>query len=305
VTPRAAGPRELALLALLSMIWGGSFMLIKLALVTVPPATIAAGRLAIAAGSLLIVARLTGIRLPRTLREWAPFFVLGILSSALPFALIGWGEQRIDSALAAILTGVMPLATAALAHLFTADDRFTRAKAAGLASGFAGLVVLVGGDALAGLGAHLAGQLAVVGAALCYAGNAVYARRLSAAWPPLATTTAAMIAAFAVILPASLLIDAPWRLAPDATAAWAILVLGVGATAGGSLIFYELVRTAGATTTALVNYLVPLAGVIWGAAVLGERPSVRAFIALGLILLGVALNNRRPKRSNVGSDGDR
>ncbi len=300
----AAGPREFVLLALLSAIWGGSFMLIKLALGTVPPTTIAAGRLAVAALALSIIARLAGVRLPRGPRDWAPFFVLGFLSSALPFVLIGWGERRIDSALAAILTGVMPLATATLAHLFTADERFTRAKAVGLASGFAGLVVLVGGDALAGLGQQIAGQLAVVGAALCYAGNTVYARRLGPR-PPLATATASMIAAVVMILPASLVIDAPWRLAPDATALWAIAALGLAATAGGMLIFYELVRTAGATTTALVNYLVPLAGVGWGAAVLGERPSIRAFVALGLILLGVALNNRRSKRTKAAArDGE-
>ncbi len=293
-------PRAFLLLMLLAAIWGGSYMLIKLALGTVPPTTIAAARIAIAVPALAGAARIAGVRLPRDLAGWAPYLALGLLSSALPFALIGWGERRIDSALAAILTGVMPLATAALAHVFTDDDRLTVAKATGVALGFAGLIVLVGGDALAGLGDQLAGQLAVVAAALCYAGNAVYARRLGPR-PPVATATATMVAALVVILPASLIIDRPWRLAPDATALWAIAALGLGATAGGMLIFYALVRSAGATTTALVNYLVPLSGIAWGAAVLGERPPLRAFAALGLILAGVALANRRAKKPDVSS----
>lgn len=293
-----AGLRAFALLALLSAIWGGSYMLIKLALGTVPPATIAAARIAIAVVVLAGAARIAGARLPRGVAGWAPYLALGLLSSALPFALIGWGERRIDSGLAAILTGVMPLATAALAHVFTDDDRLTAAKAAGLALGFAGLVVLVGGDALAGLGDQLAGQLAVIAAALCYAGNTVYARRLGPR-PPVATAAATMIAALVLILPASLIIDRPWRLAPDATALWAIVALGVGATAGGMFLFYALVRSAGATTTALVNYLVPLTGLAWGAAVLGERPPLRALAALGLILAGVALTNRRAKTPDL------
>lgn len=294
-----ASPRDLALLLLLSAIWGGSYTLIKLALPTVPPVTITAGRMVVAAALMLIVLGLRGERLPARLRNWAPFVVTGLIGNALPFTLINWGETRIDAGLAAILTGVMPLGTVLLAHIFTADERFTAWKGAGLAAGFAGLVVLVGGDALEGLGGPVLAQLAVIGAAMCYATSTVYARCLRGV-PPTVTATATLVTASVAMVPASIVVDAPWTLRPDAIAVAAIVLLGLGATAGGMLIFFVLVNSAGATVTALVNYLVPLMGVMWGWLVLAETPSWQALVALALIFLGIAAINRPPRGVRTG-----
>ncbi len=293
-------PRDLALLLLLAAIWGSSYTLIKLALPTVPPVTVTAGRMIVAAAVMLVVIRLRGERLPSRLRDWAPYLVTGIIGNALPFTLINWGETRIDAGLAAILTGVMPLGTMLLAHVFISDERFTLRKGAGVAAGFAGLVVLVGADALAGLGAQVLAQLAVVGAALCYSASTVYARGLSRLSPTV-MTAATMLTASAASVPVALVAEAPWRLEPGATAIAAIIVLGVGATAAGMLIFFVLVRSAGATLTALVNYLVPVMGVAWGWLVLAETPSLRALAALALILSGIAAINRRPRAARPPS----
>lgn len=287
-----AGPRDLALLLLLAALWGGSYMLIKLALPTVPPVSIAAARVVLGAAVLWAVMRLQGKALPRGLAAWRPFIFLALVSNVIPWTLIAWGELRIDSALAAILTGIVPLATVVLAHGFTRDEKLTPAKLLGVALGIAGLGVLVGADALAGLGADVAAQLAVAAAALCYAVSTVYARRLVDV-PPVVTSAATLIAATVFMAPASLMVDAPWTLAPDATALLALAVLGIPATAGGMLIFFTLIRNAGATVASLVNYMIPLMGVFWGWLVLDEGLTLQAGLALALILAGVAAINRR------------
>ncbi len=291
--PSQGRARDFVLLFTLASIWGGSYMLIKVALDTVPPVTVAAGRILLAALVLAVVVRLRGERLPVGARAWAPFAPIAIFGNVLPFSLISWGELRIDSGLAAILTGFMPLATVLLAHGFIRDERYTAAKGWGLAAGIVGLIVLVGPGVLAGIGADVVAQLAVVGAALCYAVTTVYTRRLRLQ-SPLETATASSIIGAAMIVPAAIVLETPWTLAPSAAALGAIAVLGVVGTAAASLLVFHLIATTGATFTAQINYLIPLMGVAWGAAVLGERPSAGAFVALALILSGVGLTSRRP-----------
>ena len=285
--------RDFAWLFALASIWGGSYMLFKVAIGTVPPVTVAAARILLAALVLAVVVRMRGERLPAGARAWAPFVVLAFFGSALPFSLINWGELRIDSGLAAILTGFMPLGTVLLAHVYIRDERFTATKGWGLAVGLVGLIVLVGPDALAGFGSDVVAQLAVVAAALCYAVATVFARRLRPR-PPTETATASLIVSAAMIVPIALVIETPWTLAPSAVALGAIAVLGVVGTAAASLILFHLTATTGATFTAQINYLIPVMGVAWGAAVLGERPSAGAFVALALILSGIGLISRRP-----------
>lgn len=291
LSPRAV---NIALLFALSSIWGSSYMLIKIGLDTVPPVTVAAARIALGAATLLVVARMRGLRLPRGVRAWTPFAVMAVVGNALPFSLIAWGETRIPSGLTAILLGVVPVSTMVLAHICTTDERFTANKLAGLAAGFAGLAVLVGPDMLDGLGGTLAGKLAVVGAALCYATSIVYARRLRNV-PVVVSGAASLTVATVIIVPLSLIVEAPWQASPSAASLAALVLLGVVGTALATLIFFRLVAGAGATFTSLINYLIPLFGVLWGAAVLAERLPTTAFAGLALILSAIALVNRRPK----------
>jgi drug/metabolite transporter (DMT)-like permease len=294
LSPRAV---NIALLLALSSIWGSSYMLIKIGLDTVPPVTVAAARIALGAATLLVVVQIRGLRLPRGVRAWTPFAVMAMVGNVLPFSLIAWGETHIHSGLTAILLGVVPVSTMVLAHIFTTDERFTANKLAGLAAGFAGLIVLVGPDALAGLGGSLAGKLAVVGAALCYATSIVYARRLRHV-PVVVSGAASLAIATVIIVPVSLIAESPWQAAPSAASVAALVLLGVVGTALATLIFFRLVACTGATFTSLINYLIPLFGVLWGAAVLAERLPATALAGLALILSGIALVNRRPTPEN-------
>lgn len=287
--PRRA---NVALLLSLALIWGSSYMLIKLGLESLPPLTIAAARITLAAMVVVAIMRWRGGRLPVGLAQWKPFFVMAMLSNVLPFILIAWGETRIDSGLTGILLGCMPLATLVLAHLFTLDERLTTAKLSGLVLGASGLAVLVGADALSGVGGHLLGELAVIGAALCYASATVYAHRAIRARPSV-SAAATLLVASAIILPFSLVLDTPWRLAPSASSLIAVFLLGVVGTGIATMIYFRLIAGAGATFTSMINYLIPPISVVWGVVLLAETPTLRMAGALVLIIAGVGLINRK------------
>ncbi|MGH6925245.1 MAG: DMT family transporter [Propylenella sp.] len=284
-------PRALdyALLIALAAIWGGSFMLIKLAIVSVPPVTMTAARVAIGGLFFVAVLLLTGRRLPSDPRVWGWAALAGIFGFALPFSLIAWGEERIDSGLAAILMAGMPLMTLLLARFVSGKEPLTAAKLVGVGFGVAGLVILIGPQKLAALGDDAVRQIAVVAASFCYAVNAIVTKRI-ARQDPYAVSAAIMITSAALLLPASIAHDAPWTLAPTGTAWFALLMLGVFPTALASLAMLALLRRQGAGFFAQINFLVPLFGVFWGFAVLSERPPASALTALAVILAGIAIS---------------
>lgn len=292
---RQARTPDFILLVVLGAIWGSSFLFIKLAVATIPPLTLVAGRLVLAALVLWLVMRLRGLVLSRQAGLWARFVTIAAIGNVMPFTLISWGEQRIDSGLAAILMSTMPLATAVLAHAFTQDERLTRWRASGVACGFAGVVVLVGPDALASLGGEVTGQLAVVLAACGYAAASIVARGLHGL-PAVVTGTAVLLVAAAIAVPASLAFERPWTVAPSAISLAAVAALALLCTAAAYMILFRLVTTVGATFLAMNNYLVPLFGVLWGATILSERVSPTALAALALVLAGIALTQVRGTR---------
>lgn len=292
---RAAGPVDLGLLVLLGAIWGSSFLFIKLAVPTIPPLTIVAGRVGLGALLLLAAMRLRGLRLPREPAVWRRLAAIAVVGNVLPFALISWGEGRIDSALAAILMSTVPLATVLLAHLLTRDERLSPGKVAGVAIGLAGVALLIGPGALGGLGERLWGQLAVVLAACGYAMSGIVARGLSGL-SATATGAGVLSVAAAIAVPASLLVDRPWTLEPAPLGLAAVTVLGAVCTAGAYMILFRLATTIGATFLSLNNYLIPAFGVLWGALFLGEAVPPRALGALLLILGGIALTQLTQRR---------
>jgi drug/metabolite transporter (DMT)-like permease len=278
---------DYAALLLLGATWGGSFMLIKLAVATIPPLTVAAARIVIGAVVIGLVAAAQGQRLGALRGAWLPVLAMGSLGTVLPFALIGWGETRIDSALAAILMSAVPFATVVLAHFFVHDEPLSLAKMIGIALGFAGVVVLIGPDALTQVGGVALAQLAVLLATLCYAANGIVARRLRTI--PSESVAAGMLIAAAICgVPLSLVFDRPWTLAPSWPSIAALVALGVLGTGVGYILFFRIIARAGAGFASLNNYLVPLFGVLWGAVVLNERLEPRALVALLLILAGIA-----------------
>ena len=283
-----------ALLFALTAMWGTAFMFIKLGVATVPPATLVASRLVIGAALLYAVMRLRGLALPPPGRGWLPFAVLAMVGNSVPFYLISWGQQFIDSALAGILIAIMPLATLLLAHFFVAGERSSAKRAFGFMTGFAGVLVLMGPAALAGFGgslANIAAQAAVLAGALCYATNTIIARRMVAA-DFLVASTGVMIVASIVMVPFALVVDRNWVYASSTGSIAAIVWLGVGPTAYATLLYFRLIAAAGPTFMSLVNYLSPLVAVLAGVLLLGEQPGATALAGLALILVGVALSRR-------------
>lgn len=287
--------RHLLLLILLAALWSSSFAAIKIGVGTIPPLTLAAGRIAVAAAVLYALIAVRGQRLPRSARLWALFFLIGVTGNALPFTLIAWGEERIDSGLAAILMAVMPPATVLLTHVFTRDERLTAPKLIGVAMGFAGVVLLIGPEVLRGLGGQAGRQLAVAGGAVCYAVTFTIARFVPPS-PPAVRSAAVMICASVQIIPLALLVDQPWALSPSPGSMAALVYLGLLPTALATIIFFQLISARGATFVALNNYMIPVLGVIWGAAFLGERISLQALGALALILIGIGVTSLRRRR---------
>jgi drug/metabolite transporter (DMT)-like permease len=293
-SPPEAGWRQLALLVLLACIWSSSFMFIKIGVATIPPVTMAAARLTLAAVLLVVIARFQGYRFPFALRAWGLFTFVGVMGNAVPFTLIAWGELEVDSGLAAILMGVMPVATAVLAHAFVRDERLTRRRAAGVLLGFSGIVLLVGASALYGLGAQVAAQLAVVIGALCYAVTTVFVRRF-ANLPDVLMAAGAMTTGSLAMLPLAFIFESPLAVTPSLSSVASVAVLGIVSTGVAALIYFYLIRTVGAAIFSQVNFLTPAIGVAFGMIFLGELPGGDAWSALALIVTGVWLVTRRSR----------
>lgn len=282
------------LLALVAM-WGSAFMFIKIALATFAPATLVAIRLVLGAAILYSIMRARGLALPPPGRRWLPLIALAILGNCVPFFLIAWGQQTIDSALAGILIAVMPLTTLVLAHFFVAGEHVTRHRALGFVVGFAGIVVLMGPAALSGLGGEALAQAAVLGGAVCYAANSVLARR-AVAGDFLVASTAVLVVASVLMVPVALIVDRPWTAAPGAGPIAALVWLGVGPTALATLLYFRLIAAAGPTFMAIVNYLSPIVALLAGMLLLNEQPGPTAIGGLLLILLGIAVSRGQPAR---------
>lgn len=293
-------PRNFVILLCLGLIWGASFLFIKVAVVTIPPFTVAFGRTAPAALVLYLVLRFRGLRMPGFGPLWGSFLLMGLFNGALPYTLITWAEIHLDSGLAAIINALMPLFTVLLAHFFTRDERLNLMKIGGIFLGFLGVVALFGPAVLKGFGTHVLSQLAVMTAALCYAISIIYGRRLRQI-TPLVSATGQLICAAFLSLPMSLIMDAPWELSPTFLSLGALACLALLGTALAYIVYYYLLARIGSTNLSLVTYLLPITGVFWGALLLGERLPWSAFLALGLILAGIAgVNGRLPSFSLKG-----
>lgn len=282
----AAGIVDYALLASLGLMWGGSFMLIKVAILDVPPATMTVARLLVASAILFAVAVAYRERITFRIKTIGLILLVGLFGNALPFTLIAWGEQTVDASLASILMGIMPISTLFLAHFLTSDEILTSHKIIGGCIGLVGLVVLVGPAVLLRLGEDGIRQLAILAAAISYSINAILTksllnlpRRSAAAW--------LLFAGAVMTMPLALLFDNPTALQPDMESTLAVLLLGIFPTAIATLVMFQVLQRQGAAFFGQVNLIVPAFGVAWAAILLGERPELRAYLALAFILLGI------------------
>jgi drug/metabolite transporter (DMT)-like permease len=295
---RAMTPREWALLVALSVLWGGSFFFIAVAVRELPPVTLVLARVALAAIALHLVVRATGHRLPTAAASWRRFAAMGLLNNVLPFTLIVWAQTRIPGGLASILNATTPLWGVLLAHFLAGDERLTPARLAGVLAGLAGVAALVGPGALAGGldASHLAAEAAVLLAALLYALSGVYARRFRGLPAPV-TAAGQLTAAALMLLPLALLVDRPWTLPAPGAATWAaVAALALLSTALAYVLFFRILATAGATNLLLVTLLIPVSALLLGAAFLGEAVEGRHLLGMALIGLGLAAIDGRPLR---------
>ena len=281
---------EWSLLGGLSVLWGGTFFFVAVAVTGLPPLTIVLLRVTIAALVLALALRIVGYRLPREPRIWAALLGMSLLNNVIPFSLFAYGQTRIPGALAAILNATTPLFAVIVAHIATADEKLTANRAAGVCFGFAGVAVMIGPEALGGLGNDLAAQLACLAGALSYAISGVQGRRIQALGiPPMVTATGQVIVSTMIMAPIVALVDRPWGLPNPGLPVWlSVLALALLSTALAYVLFFRILATAGATNLLLVTFLIPVSAILLGVLLLGERLELRQVTGMALIACGLA-----------------
>lgn len=282
----------------LALAWGSSFLFIKIGVTYVGPFTLVAGRFLIALVAIALLSWKQRVKLPGSLGRWLRILFLGLINLALPITLISWGEQTIDSSLAAVLNSIVPILTVALAHPLLADERLTRKKLLGVVLGFAGVVILVGLPTVDGnAGSPFAGSLAVAVASLSYALASIYVRRFLRDVPHTQLVLVSLVSALLTMTIMMLAVEGlPNRLHPRALLA--MVWLGLVGTAFAYQLFYRLIAWWGAGRATTVTYTFPVVGVLLGIVFLGEALTVQLVVGGGLILAGVVQASRgRDRRS--------
>ena len=310
VEKKTPGLSDWAKLIALVILWGSSFMFTRVAVEEITPQWVVTGRLTIAAIILCTLLVASRLALPRDPRIWLFFIAMSILGNALPFFLISTGQQYIDSGLAGIMMAVMPLTTLVMCHFFVEGEQINRNSLIGFILGFLGILVLTGPNALTQLGGdatEVFAQLMVLGGALCYATNTIVARRMPPQ-SPYVNTAVVMVFASTIMLPFAL--STP--VAVDGTvfsevledlptnALIAVAVLGLFSTATATVVYYSLIQSAGPTFLSQINYLIPLWALLMGVLFLNERPEWNAYVALVLILIGIALSQKKSSNDQSG-----
>jgi drug/metabolite transporter (DMT)-like permease len=288
-----------AILLILSVLWGGSFFFIGIAIHSLPPLTLVLLRVSFASAFLWIWRLIRREPMGLSPRLALALTILAVLNNALPFMLFAWAQRTIPSGLASILNATTPIWGVIVAHLFTHDERMTRNKIAGVLLGFAGVAVMIGADLLGQIGTNVLAQLACLGSTLSYALAGVYGRRFRGLGvTPVGVATGSLTAAALVLLPLVLLFEPPWRTPPPTHEAWAALIgLAFLCTAVAYILYFKLLASAGATNSLLVTFLIPVTAILLGTFVLGEQLAPRHFAGMLLIACGLAaIDGRLLKR---------
>ena len=278
---------ELPLLLVLAALWGASYTFIRIGVATIPPFTLIAGRTAIAGLLLLAIMRARGVRMPNDLATWKRFLFQACMNSVVPWTMVAWGERTLDAGLATILNSTAPIFTFFLTVLVTRHEAVTSRKLIGVVAGMIGICLIVGVQALAGLGEQLVAQIVTLLAALCYAGAAIFGRGFKDL-DPMVPAAGSLISGAAILIPLSLAVEHPWTLTPSVESMLALLGLAVFSTAFALAIYFRLIQTLGSVGATAQAYLRVPIGVGLGVLVLGERPSATVWIGLACVVIGVA-----------------
>ena len=290
-------------LAGLSVLWGGSFFFVEIALTELPTVTIVALRVSVAALALLAYLLLTGVRLPRTPGLWGAFAFMALLNNALPFLCLVWAQGSLTAGLASILNATTPLFGLVVAHFLTRDEPLSGARATGVAVGCVGVAVLVGPAAFgAGDDLALLAMGACIAAALSYAFASVFGRRFAATGLDPVTVAARQLCASSLMLwPLAVVVDAPWTLSlPSPGTMAAVATLAIASTAAAYVIYFRLLAAVGAGNLLFVTQLVPVSAILLGVVVLGDALVAREIGAMLLIAGGLALTDPRVRALLLG-----
>lgn len=291
------GGREWAMLVALSVLWGGSFFFIGVAVADLPPLTIVTLRVSIAAVLLWTTAVVMGLRPPKGVNIWAAFFGMGLLNNVIPFSLIVWGQTQIASGLASILNAATPIFTVVVAGLFLPDESITPRKALGVTVGFVGVVLMIGLPAINGIG--VLAHSAVIAATLSYAFAGVFGRRFKTMGVnPLVSAAGQVTASSLLLAPAALAVDGPIHLADlQITVLGSVLGLGFFSTAIAYVLYFKVLESAGATNLLLVTLLVPVSAILLGSLFLNEELRAVHYLGMAVIAAGLSIIDGRLWRS--------
>jgi len=281
------------LLLALATVWGGSFFFAKIALKEVPPLTIVLHRVFWAVPVLFLVVRWQGIEIPRSIKAWICYLVMGALNNAIPFSLIFWGQTAIGSGLASILNGTTAVFGAVVAGILLVDEPLTVRKIIGAIFGVFGVAVIMGLDALTNFDPRDLAQLAVLGAALSYAVAGVWGKRFLSSYPPVMNALGMLVGSTVLMIPTAFLIEGMPTLALS-TGIWtSLLALSLLSTAVAYLLYFRILVRAGSANLMLVTLLIPPIAVGLGITFLGEKLGYEAWLGFVLIAVGLAVTDGR------------
>ncbi len=281
---------EWAMIITLSILWGGSFFFVGIAVEDLPTLTIVVTRVGLAAIILILLMRARGIPFPNNKSVWGAFLVMGFLNNAVPFLLIVWGQSHIASGVASILNATTPLFAVIIAHALTTDEKLTPSRFFGVVIGIIGVAGMIGGEAVTALGTDVIAQVAILGAAISYSFAGIFGRRF---WmlgvSPIATATGQVTASSLMLLPVMLMIDQPWNLPmPGIDSILSLIALAGMSTALAYVLYFKILETAGATNLMLVTFLVPISAILLGIGFLNEALEARHLFGMALIGAGLA-----------------
>jgi drug/metabolite transporter (DMT)-like permease len=301
-TARTDTTTELALLLVLATLWGASYTFIKIGVATIPPLTFIAARTLIAGAILVAIIRWRGLSLPKDAATWRRFLFQACLNSAIPFTLIAWAERSVDAGLATILNSTTPIFAFLMTAAITRHEPVTARKLLGVVAGIAGISLIIGTQALGGLGHELWAELAIVVATISYAGAAIFGRGFRGL-DPMMPAAGSLLSGAAILIPLSLVVDQPWTVAPSAASIAALLGLSVFSTALAFVIYFRLIHTLGTVGTTAQAYLRVPIGVSIGILFLGETLASTAWVGLVCVIAGVAAMTIPRRKPAVAAGG--
>jgi drug/metabolite transporter (DMT)-like permease len=291
---KAPTPVEFAFLLLLGILWGIPYALTKISLETIPPVTLTAARVSLAAVTLWIISAVLGRGFPLRPDRVARLFIQSCVTCVVPYTFIALGQQSVSSGLTAILNSTTPLFVYLISLTWTHHETMSFQRLSGLLVGLTGVVLIAGASALLGLGGESTGQAAIMLATLSSAVGVIHGRRFSD-MPPEVVAAGMLTCAALVLVPACLLLEAPYHTVPSLRSVAALVANAVGATAFGFVLYFRLIRTIGSMGTASAGYLKPAVSVLIGCTLLGEPFTWILGVGLSAVLFGIAaINDKLP-----------